>query len=91
MNPHGFLQTEDLTKVYSSGKIAVVALKDVGLSINEGTFLGVTGASGSGKSTLVNLLGGLDRPSSGTIKVEGRLISELNKEELPFTGGTTWG
>jgi putative ABC transport system ATP-binding protein len=82
MNPVSFVETEDLTKVYSSGKIAVVALKDVNLSLQEGKFLGVTGPSGSGKSTLVNLLGGLDRPSSGSIKVQGRFISEMNKEEL---------
>ena len=82
MNSVSFVETEDLTKAYSSGRIEVVALKDVNLSLQEGKFLGVTGPSGSGKSTLVNLLGGLDRPSSGSIKVQGRFISELNKEEL---------
>ncbi len=82
MSSDGFVVTEKLSRVYSSGKINVTALKDVSLSIDEGKFLGVTGPSGSGKSTLVNLLGGLDRPSSGTIKVEGRFISKLNKEEL---------
>ncbi len=82
MNSDGFVETEGLTKIYSSGKIHVVALKDVNLSFEEGKFLGVTGPSGSGKSTLMNLLGGLDTPSSGTIKVQGKFISELNKEEL---------
>jgi len=82
MNSASFVQTEDLTKVYSSGKIEVVALKDVNLSLAEGKFLGVTGPSGSGKSTLMNLLGGLDTPSCGRIKVQGRFISELNAEEL---------
>ncbi|MHC4557470.1 MAG: ABC transporter ATP-binding protein [Planctomycetota bacterium] len=82
MNSDCFVETADLTKVYSSGKIQVVALKDVNLSLKEGEFRGVTGPSGSGKSTLMNLLGGLDRPSSGTIKVQGKFISELNKEEL---------
>ena len=82
MNSVNFVETEDLTKVYSSGRIEVIALKDVNLSVQEGKFLGVTGPSGSGKSTLVNLLGGLDRPSSGSINVQGRFISELNKEEL---------
>ncbi len=77
-----FVETEDLTKVYSSGRIEVVALKDVNLSLREGRFQGITGPSGSGKSTLMNLLGGLDRPSSGTIKFQGRLISELDPEEL---------
>jgi putative ABC transport system ATP-binding protein len=82
MNSDSFIKTEDLTRIYSSGTIQVVALKDVSLSIDQGEFLGVTGASGSGKSTLMNLLAGLDRPSSGSIKVQGRLISELNKDEL---------
>ncbi|MBN1807022.1 MAG: ABC transporter ATP-binding protein [Sedimentisphaerales bacterium] len=82
MNSGGFVETEGLTKVYSSGKINVVAIEGVNLSVEEGKFLGVTGPSGSGKSTLMNLLGGLDTPSSGSIKVEGKLISELDKEEL---------
>ncbi len=82
MNSDGFVETEGLTKIYSSGKIQVNALKDVNLTLEEGKFLGVTGPSGSGKSTLMNLLGGLDTPSSGTIKVQGKFISELNKEEL---------
>jgi putative ABC transport system ATP-binding protein len=82
MNSNSFLETKGLTKVYSSGKINVVALDDVNLAVEEGKFLGVTGPSGSGKSTLMNLLGGLDTPSSGSIKVEGKFISELDSEEL---------
>jgi putative ABC transport system ATP-binding protein len=82
MNSNGFVVTEGLTKIYSSGKINVTALEAVNLTVEKGKFLGVTGPSGSGKSTLMNLLGGLDTPSSGIIKVEGKLISELDKEEL---------
>jgi putative ABC transport system ATP-binding protein len=82
MNSDSFIETKDLTRVYSSGTIQVVALKDVNLSLEEGKFQAVTGPSGSGKSTLMNLLGGLDKPSSGTIKVQGKFISELNAEEL---------
>ena len=82
MNSDSFVETKDLTKVYSSGTIQVVALQNVNLCLEEGEFRGVTGPSGSGKSTLMNLLGGLDRPSSGTIKVQGKFISELDKEEL---------
>lgn len=82
MDSTALIETENLTKIYSTGKVKVVALKDVSLSVNEGRFLGVTGPSGSGKSTLMNLLGGLDTPSSGRIKVDARPISELNKEEL---------
>ncbi len=82
MNSDSFIKTEDLTRIYSSGTIQVVALKDVSLSFDQGQFFGVTGASGSGKSTLMNLLAGLDRPSSGSIRVQGKLISELDKDEL---------
>ncbi|MFH1719091.1 MAG: ABC transporter ATP-binding protein [Planctomycetota bacterium] len=82
MNSDGFVSTENLTKVYSSGTIRVVALDSVTISIDEGEFLGVTGPSGSGKSTLMNLLAGLDSPSSGSIRVKGKSISELSNEEL---------
>jgi len=82
MNLNNFIETEDLTKVYSTGRIEVVALKDVTLSVRRGEYLGVTGPSGSGKSTLMNLLGGLDTPSAGCIRVDGKYISDLNKEEL---------
>ena len=77
-----FIKTVNLTRIYSSGTIKVTALKDVNLSLGQGQFFGVTGASGSGKSTLMNLLAGLDRPTSGSIKVQGKLISKLNKNEL---------
>ena len=82
MNSDSFVKTEGLTRIYSSGTIQVVALKDVSLSLDQGQFFGITGASGSGKSTLMNLLAGLDRPSSGSIRVQGKLISELDKDEL---------
>jgi putative ABC transport system ATP-binding protein len=82
MSSDAFIKTENLTRIYSSGTIQIEALKDVSLSLDQSRFFGVTGASGSGKSTLMNLLAGLDRPSSGSIKVQGKLISELNKEEL---------
>ncbi len=82
MNSDSFVKTENLTRIYSSGTIQVTALMDVTLSLDQGQFFGVTGASGSGKSTLMNLLAGLDRPTSGSIKVQGKLISELDKNEL---------
>ncbi|OHB73984.1 MAG: macrolide ABC transporter ATP-binding protein [Planctomycetes bacterium RBG_16_55_9] len=81
-SPNAFVATDNLTRIYSAGTVQVVALKDVSLSLDKGKFLGVAGPSGSGKSTMMNLLGGLDRPSSGSIKVEGKSISALNKEEL---------
>jgi ABC-type lipoprotein export system ATPase subunit len=82
MDADGFIQTTDLTKVYASGPVEVVALQSVSLSVGRGRFVGVAGASGSGKSTLMNLLGGLDTPSAGSIHIEGKLISDLSKAEL---------
>lgn len=82
MDSESFIEIENLNKLYSSGKIQVAALTDLNLSIIEGTFLGVTGPSGSGKSTLMNLLGGLDTPSSGSIKIQGKNIADLDNQEL---------
>ena len=82
MDSDSFVATKHLTKIYSTGTVQVVALEDVSLSLAKGKFLGVAGPSGSGKSTLMNLLGGLDQPSSGNIEVQGKSISTLNKEEL---------
>jgi putative ABC transport system ATP-binding protein len=91
MDVDGFIETKDLAKVYMFGTVEVAALRSVTLSIARGRLVGVTGASGSGKSTLVNLLGGLDRPSSGSIHVAGRQISDLNKKELALYRRNTIG
>jgi putative ABC transport system ATP-binding protein len=91
MDNGGFVQTRGLTRVYSSGPVRVTALRDVTLSIGRGRFVGITGASGSGKSTLMNLLGGLDSPTSGDICVEDRKISDLSKAELALYRRNTVG
>jgi ABC-type lipoprotein export system ATPase subunit len=91
MDNDGFIETKDLTKVYATGAVEVAALRGVTLSIARGLLVGITGASGSGKSTLMNLLGGLDTPSSGSIRVAGRLISDLNKKELALYRRNTVG
>jgi len=91
MDVDGFIATNDLAKVYMFGTVEVVALRCATLSIPRGRLVGVTGASGSGKSTLVNLLGGLDRPSSGSIRVDGRPISDLSKKELALYRRNTVG
>ncbi len=91
MDADGFIETRDLAKVYTFGAVEVAALRQVTLSLARGRLVGVTGASGSGKSTLMNLLGGLDRPSSGCIRVGGRLISELSKKELALYRRNTVG
>lgn len=76
------LQTKDLKKIYGGGETAVHALDGLNLSVEKGEFLAIVGTSGSGKSTLLHMLGGLDRPTSGTVTVDGRDIFTLKDEEL---------
>ena len=76
------LQTKDLKKYYGSGDTQVKALDGVDLRIEQGEFVAVVGTSGSGKSTLLHMLGGLDRPTSGTVAVDGKDIFGLKDEEL---------
>ena len=76
------LSTHDLTKIYGNGDNEVHALSHVSLDIEEGTFVSIIGSSGSGKSTLLNLLGGLDRSTSGEVVVDGKSIFEMRDEEL---------
>lgn len=76
------LETRGLRKVYGSGDTEVRALDGVDLSVEKGEFAAVVGTSGSGKSTLLHMLGGLDRPTSGSVIVDGRELSTLKDEEL---------
>lgn len=76
------LRTEQLKKIYGSGEKAVRALDGVNISIESGEFVAIVGTSGSGKSTLLHMLGGLDRPSSGKVIVDGKDIFTLKDEEL---------
>jgi len=76
------LKVENLSKVYGDGNNKVEALKDVSFSINRGEFTAIVGASGSGKSTLLHMLGGLDRPTSGKVHLDGEDIYKLNEEKL---------
>ena len=76
------LRCSQLTKTYKTGSNQVIALDHVDLSLEKGSFTAIVGASGSGKSTLLHLLGGVDRPTSGNIYIEGTDISTLNMEEL---------
>ena len=76
------LKVENLTKTYGSGENLVHAVDDVSFSVEKGEFVAIVGASGSGKSTLLHLIGGVDRPTSGKIFVDGIDISKMNDDKL---------
>ncbi len=76
------LETHDLRKIYGSGDTEVRALDGVDLAVEKDEFAAIVGTSGSGKSTLLHMLGGLDRPTSGTVTVDGRELSTLKDEAL---------
>ncbi|HEX8763832.1 MAG TPA: ABC transporter ATP-binding protein, partial [Candidatus Acidoferrum sp.] len=78
------IKTEDLTKVYEMGAEQVHALRGVNLEIRKGEYVAIMGPSGSGKSTLMNLIGCLDSPSSGKYWLAGRLVSDLDDDELAY-------
>lgn len=75
------VEVNNLSKNYEMGSVTINALKNVSLEIEQGTFVSIIGPSGSGKSTLLNLIGCLDRPSKGSIKVVGEEIGHLNRKE----------
>jgi putative ABC transport system ATP-binding protein len=76
------VETENLTRIYGSGEAQVNALDGVSLHVDTGEFVAVMGPSGCGKSTLLHMIGGLDRPSDGVVKIEGQDLSSLNDDEL---------
>lgn len=76
------LRVEDLCKTYGKGETEVKALNHVSFSVEKGEFVAIIGASGSGKSTLLHILGGVDRPNSGKVYIDGTDIYSLNNDEL---------
>ena len=76
------LNVNQLTKKYGVGESEVVALDNVSFSVEKGEFVAIIGASGSGKSTLMNLIGGIDNPTSGSVTIDGKDISKMNESEL---------
>ena len=75
------LQVEALTKIYGGGETAVTALDHVSFSVEKGEVIAIVGASGSGKSTLMNLIGGIDEPTSGRVLIDGQAIYDMNESE----------
>jgi len=76
------ISTTNLVKTYGTGSTAVTALNGISLQVKSGEFVAVMGPSGCGKSTLLHLLGGLDRPTSGSVTIEGNNLAELSDERL---------
>ena len=76
------INTTDLVKIYDMGTKKVCALNGINLTVEEGEFIAIMGTSGSGKSTLLHMLGGLDKPSSGCVEINGRELSSMNDREL---------
>lgn len=78
----GFVTFEHVSKVYKMGEVSIRAVDDVSFSINQGEFVVIVGPSGAGKTTVLNMLGGMDAPSGGTITVDGALISGYHARQL---------
>jgi len=85
------LKVDNLSKVYTSSMGKVVSLRNVSLSVNKGEFVSVVGPSGSGKSTLLNMLGALDRPTSGKVFINGVDIFSLNDSQIATIRNETLG
>ena len=75
------IETKNLNKTFKMGDLDIEVLKDINLSIESGEFVSIMGPSGSGKSTLLYLIGGLDKPTSGSVKIKGNELSEMKDKE----------
>ena len=85
------IKLEEVSRVYDTGKVQVPALIDVNLDVANGEFLAIIGPSGSGKSTMMNILGCLDRPTSGLYVLDGQPVDELNDDGLAFVRSRSIG
>ncbi len=85
------IQLNEVSRVYEMGEISIQALTDINLDIEQQTFVSFVGPSGSGKTTLLNLIGCLDKPSTGEIKVNGVRVNEFNRKDAAVFRGTNIG
>lgn len=89
--PSPLIELRGVEKVYRSGRVEYPALRGVDLTIDAGEMVAIVGPSGSGKSTVTNIITGIDRPTSGTVTVDGRRIDEMSEEELAVWRGRRVG
>ena len=89
--PEPIIELEDVSRIYDTGKVQVPALRGVNLDVADGEFLAIIGPSGSGKSTMMNILGCLDRPTSGRYTLDGQLVDELDDDGLAFVRSRSIG
>jgi putative ABC transport system ATP-binding protein len=85
------IKLEEVSRIYDTGRVQVPALIDVSLEVANGEFLAIVGPSGSGKSTMMNILGCLDRPSSGLYTLDGQPVDELDDDGLAFVRSRSIG
>ena len=91
MSENAMIRCENLTKIYNPGENEIRALDNVSFDIEDGEFIAIVGASGSGKSTLMNMLGGLDKPTTGTVRIAGKSLSEMSGKQLAKFRNATIG
>ena len=86
-----FVEFDHVTKIYQMGENRVAAADGVTFTIEQGEFVVIVGPSGAGKTTILNILGGIDTPTSGSICLDGERISEYNNRQLTQYAGMMWG
>jgi len=88
---HPLITIEDVVKTYDTGEVPFTALRGINLHVASGEFVGLIGKSGSGKTTLINMITGIDRPTSGRVIIDGAHVHDLNENQLAMWRGRTIG
>ncbi len=89
--PEPLMRLTDVVKTYDTGEVPFTALRGINLDVDAGEFIGLIGKSGSGKTTLINMITGIDRPTSGTVVIDGTPVHQLNENQLAQWRGKTIG